>query len=218
VAMLTGENDFNRGEVERWKGPLFKEIGVRTKTWTFPKLGHGVPSGQQLQEVFAWLEENVKQRRELAKRYPATRLAPDAAPSREEWSKTLLAEGKQRLEVKETQFSGLMLLQGCMKRWPDLAAGAEAKKILLSYEEKPDKPWEADDIAEQRRFLIASARGLDAYASGPLPNQYAKDRVNMAKQALEMWEIIQKDGPDSAAGKEAAKRIPELQKIIDRKD
>lgn len=215
VALLTGETDFNRGEIERFRGPLLAEVGVRSKVWVAPKTGHAVPAAL-LPETFKWLEEGLPKRRALAKKYPASHIAADKAPSREEWSKQLLAEGKERLGSKDTLYSGLMQLQGTMVRWNGLAASADAKKILLEYEGRKEKPWEEEDLAEQRKYMAASARGLDAYASGPLPAQYEKQRVEMAREAQKLWFILFKEDPDSAAGKEAQKRIPELQKIIDK--
>jgi predicted esterase len=214
VAALTGQNDFNRGEVERWRVPFLQAVGVRARSWVEPNLGHGIPGEKTLAEALRWLDEAAPKRRELARAYPAMRLAADAAPGREEQAKALLAEGKERLKKPATLYSGLMLLQGCMARWPDLPAGEEAKKILLEYDARPEKPWEADDIAEQRRFLIARARSLDAYASGDLPPQYIKQRPDMLKQAIELWKQVQADGPDTEAGRQAAKRIPELEKLL----
>lgn len=217
VALLTGDGDFNRGEVERFRGPLLADLGVRSKVWVAPKTGHAVPA-VLLPETFKWLEDGLAKRRELAKKFPASRIAGDKAPSRDEWSKQLLAEGKERLGAKETLYSGLMQLQGTMVRWGTLPAGADAKKTLLEYEARKDKPWEEEDIAEQRKYMAATARGLTDYASGPLPAQYEKQRVEMAQEAQKLWVILFKENPDSPAGKEAQKRIPELQKIIDKKD
>jgi hypothetical protein len=216
VAVLTGETDFNRGECERFRGPILAELGVRSKVWVAPKTGHAVPAAL-LPEAFKWLEEGLPKRRALAKQYPASRVAGDKALSRDDWSKLLLAEGKERLGAKETLYSGLMQVQGTMVRWNGLPAAAEAKKILLEYEGRKEKPWEDEDIAEQRKYLTATARGLDAYATGPLPAQYEKQRVEMAQEAQKMWAVLFKENPDSPAGKEAQKRIPELQKIIDKK-
>lgn len=215
VALVTGETDFNRGEVERYRGPMFKEMGIRTRVWVAPKLGHGVPGGAVLAEVFQWLEEGLKQRQDLAKRHSSSRAASDKVLSREESAKLLLAEARQRLQSRATLFSGLLQLQGCMIRWNGSASAAEARKLLEEYEGKKEKPWEADDIAEQRRFVLAQARGLDAYASGPLPPQYVKQRADMARRALELWELILKDGPDTRAGQEAKERIPALRKLLD---
>ena len=106
-----------------------------------------------------------------------------------------------------------MLLKGSLERWPDAAAADEAKKILADYEGRPERPWEAEDIAEQRKYLIAQARALDAYASGDLPSQYAKMRPDMAKSALDLWQKVLADGVDADACAEAKKRIPALEKL-----
>lgn len=213
IAFITGTADFNRGEVERLRGPFFQDIGVRTKVWTQPGLGHGLPNDKTIQEAVRWLDDGAPRRDALAKKYPASRQANSDNGNRESNARTLLAEGKKRTEAKESLYSGLMLLQGVMQRWPDLSAGEEAKKILLEYENKTDKPWEKDDLAEQRRTLIAQAKALDAYASGDLAAQYVKLRPEMAKQAMRLWQQVLADGPTTPAGKEAAKRIPALEKL-----
>jgi hypothetical protein len=216
VALVTGETDFNRGEVERFRGPLLQEVGVRCKVWLVPKMGHAIPAGAALPEVFRWLEEALKARQDRAQRWPASRIAGDASPDRANWAGALLAEAKQRLQKKETLYSGLMQLKGCLTRWDGLAAAAEAKKILLDYDARPERPWEADDLAEQRRFLIATARSLSAYATGPLSPQYVKQREQMTRQALELWQKVLADDPQSATAPEARKRIAELEKNLQR--
>ncbi|HTU16608.1 MAG TPA: hypothetical protein VMG10_00985 [Gemmataceae bacterium] len=213
VALLTGEKDSNRGELERLRGPMLKEVGATARVWVQSGMGHGIPSEKVLLEAFRWLDERAAQRRLEAKRHPASRMERDAVPSRERQAKALFAEAKKRLEQPKTQYSGLMQLQGCMQRWPDLEVGAEARKILLDYDGRPEKPWEKEDIAEQRRFLIARARALDAYASAELPPQYAKMRPDMAREAIQLWQKVLADRPDSEAGREAKKRIPALEKI-----
>ncbi len=213
VALMTGENDFNRAEVERLRGPFLKEVGVRTRWWQQAGLGHGIPNEKQLGEAVKWLDEGAERRRKLAKDYPAMHVSGQDAPSREEAAKALLSEGKGRLEAKKTVYSGLMLLQGCMNRWPDLPAAEQAKKILLDYEGRKEHPWETDDVAEQRRFLIAEARALDAYVSGDLPPQYAEERPGAAKRAVALWRKVLEDGADAEACREAKKRIPPLEKL-----
>jgi predicted esterase len=215
VALVTGESDFNRGECERYKGPWLTEIGVRTKVWVTPKLGHGVPSDKTLAEAFKWLEEGLPARQALAKKYPATRVAGNAAPTRPEQAKALLDEGKKRLEAKETTHRGLILLLGVALRF-DGASADEAKKICLEYDAKADKPWDEEQNAEDRRFAFARAKGLDGYASGPLPQQYANQRGAMAKAAVELYARLLKDGKDAKAVEEAKKRIPELAKIVEK--
>jgi hypothetical protein len=218
VACLTGQTDFNRGEVERLRTPQLKEVGVRARSWTQPGLGHAMPSSRLILEALRWLDEGAPRRRELAKRYPASRVNGDAAPGRAEAADALLAEGKKRLEDRATLYTGLMQLKGVLERWPDLPAAEEAKKVLLEHEGRKERPWEAEDIAEQRRFLVARARALDAYASGDLPAVYAKMRPDMLRSAIKLWQQVEADSPDSAAGREAKKRIPELEKLLPKSD
>src|SRR5262249_54077179 len=142
VALMTGEKDFNRPEAERLRGTYFKEVGVRARVWVQAGLGHAIPRPAILAEAFAWMDQGAKARGEAARRYPAQRVAGNAAPDRDDLARALLAEAKKRLEKPETVFTGLMQLQGCAGRWPDLAAAAEAKKLLSEYEGKTEKPWE----------------------------------------------------------------------------
>lgn len=214
VAFLTGTEDFNLGEVERFRGPMLTEMGVRTKVTVVPKMGHAIPNAKVFQSAVDWLEAGVAERRKMAQSFPASRIAPDQAPDREALATRLLAEGESRIRNRETMFSGLMQLQGVMTRWPDLAAAEQAKKILIEFEGRPQKPWEDDDIAEQRKFLIARARALDAYASGKLPDQYVKQRPEMARAAIALWEIVIQEGGDAKATTEGRRRVPELQKLL----
>jgi hypothetical protein len=73
---------------------------------------------------------------------------------------------------------------------------------------------EMEDIAEQRRFLLARARGLTAYATGPLPPQYAGQRADMAAAAIELWTTLVEDGQDEAASREGREKLAALQKLV----
>ena len=214
IAMITGTEDFNRGEVERFRGPMLSDVGVRTKVTVVEKLGHGIPDSKAFAEVLEWLDAGAADRRKLAQRHPASRIATDAAPTREQWAKSLLAEGQSRLKEPQTLYSGLMQLQGVMTRWPDLKTADDAKRILLDYDARAEHPWEADDIAEQRRFLIARARSLSDYASGELPPQYANQRKEMLEAAINLWMQVLQDGQDEKAVAEAEHRLPELKKLL----
>jgi hypothetical protein len=96
-------------------------------------------------------------------------------------------------------------------RWADVAAGREARAMLAEAETNGVEGWEAEDIAEQRRFLLARARGLTAYASGPLPSQYAGQRSEMVAAAVELWKLLIEDGEDEAAVREAREKLAALQ-------
>lgn len=214
VAMITGPDDFNRSEIERFRGPQLSDVGVRTKVAVVPKMGHSIPDAKTLGKVIEWLDAGAADRRKFAQQYPASRIDSDKVLSREQWATSLFEEGQRRLKDPKTLYSGLMQLQGVMQRWPDLAAADEAKKILLDYEGRPDRTWEADDIAEQRKFLVARARALSAYATGDLPAQYARQRKDMLEAAINLWMLIVQDGQDAQAVADAEKRLPELKKRL----
>ena len=182
-------------------------MGVRTKVWMQPKMGHTLPPASVMKEAFQWLEAGLDQRRAFAKQFPAARLPVDGAPSREEAAKALFDKGKERLGDAKTLYSGLMQMLGVSVRWNDLPVAAEARKILADYENKKEK-WEADDLAAQRRYLVAEASGLHAYVTGSLPKEYEKNRPGMAGKALQQWQFILKDGPDTPAGKTAPRGSP----------
>lgn len=215
VAPLTGETDFNRAELERYRGPLLTEVGVRTKVWTVPKMGHAIPPAAVLTEALKWLEEGLPERRRKAAERPAMRLTNDP-PTRAAWSQALLAEAKKQMLTPATLYAGLSQLQGVMARWSDLPAAAEATRILTECDAKPARPWEEDDIAEQRKFLVAEARGLGNYATGDLPQQYAAQRKSMAEGSLERWQLLFQDDPTSPIGKEARVWIPRLMELIEK--
>ncbi len=213
VALVTGETDFNRGEVERLRGPLLKEVGVRTRVWVEPKTGHAVPSGP-VPKVFEWLEQDRSRRKKLASDWPASRIAPDSAPGRQAAARALLAEANKRLARPGSLYSGLMQLKGIRVRWTDLPEARRAETILVEYDSRDQRPWEKQDIAEQRRFLVARARGIDAYGSGELPRQYASGRADMLKFAITLWDRVLQDGGDAEAVRQARKRIPVLRKRL----
>lgn len=215
VALLTGERDFNRGEVERFRGPILKDVGVRTRIWVQAGMGHSVPGDATVMQAIKWLNEGATDRSQLAKRSPTTRAAADASDNRADQARRLLADAEKLIVDKSRTYDALMLMKGITVRWPDLPQAKRATKTLLEYDAQADSRWREDDIAEQRRFLLARVRGLDGYASGPLAKQYEAQRVDMARAAINLWGQVILDGQDAKAVAEAKERLPELKKIVD---
>ncbi len=218
AAFVTGTKDFNYGEIFRWKGPQWKDTGVRTKVWVLPNGGHAIPPSATLAEAVAWLEEGKDKRAALAKKYPASRAA-DAPPSRDALAKLLLAEGKEKTGADATRHAGLMLLKGVFERFPDTDGGKAARTVLEEYEGRKEKPWEATDLAEQKKYLAAEARGLSDYVLNGIPaeSQYAKAKPDMAKRALSIWELLIQDDPNSPAAAEGKKLLAELSALAKKK-
>jgi pimeloyl-ACP methyl ester carboxylesterase len=216
AALITGESDFNRGEVERWKGPMWKELGIRAKVWTQAKLGHGIPSPATIAEAVAWLDEGASARAALAKKATASRASAEGVLSRADDAKALLKEGQELLATPATQYRGLMFVKGVSDRWPDTDAGKTARKLLESYEAKKDKPWEAEDIAELRKQFTAEARAVGDYALNGIPagSPYEKEKPAFAKRAIELWSALIGDAPNSPLAAEGKKRVAELQVLL----
>jgi pimeloyl-ACP methyl ester carboxylesterase len=219
AALVTGETDFNRGEVERWKGTTWKDTGVRTRVWVQPKMGHAMPPAATLAEAAKWLDDDAPRRAAAAKKSPASRAAPSAARTREEDAKALFDEAKRMLADQATTYRGLMLLKGAAARWPDLATGKAALKLLREYDAKKERPWEGDDVAEQRKQIAAEARGLGDYALNGIPpgSPYEKERPAAAKRATDLWGVLIQDAPNSALGKEGKKWVAELEPLTKKK-
>jgi pimeloyl-ACP methyl ester carboxylesterase len=215
VALITGERDFNRGEVERFRGPMLKEVGVRARIWVKSGMGHAVPDGGTLADVLEWLDQSAADRRQLAKRSPTTSAPPKRGLERADQARQLLDAAEKLLGNAATTYDGLMLMKGISIRWADLPESRRATQTLLKYDADDAGRWRDDDIAEQRRFLIARAHGLDSYASGPLAKQYEPQRANMARAALELWKQVISDGRAPKAITEANKRLSALTKILD---
>ena len=219
AAMITGESDFNRGEVERWAGPYWIGIGIRTKVWVQPKSGHAMPSPDTITEVVKWLEAGKDRRIALAKQSPASRSAITDVATRDQFATALFAEAKQKIASPVMLHRGLMLAKGVMERWPDTESGKAARTLLEGYEAQKGQPWEVDDVAELRRDLLFKARGLSDYVVNGIPanSPYTKMRPEMAGKAIEWWSALIEDSPNSDVAKEGKKWIGELKPIAGKK-
>ena len=219
AALVTGEKDFNRGEVERWKGTMWKDTGIRTRVWVEPAMGHALPTSATMADVLKWLDEDAERRARVAQKLPATRATSAGALTREENAKALFDEAKRLLGEKATLHRGLMLMKGVAARWPDLATGKAGLKLLQEYDAKTVRPWEENDIAEQCQQIAAEARGLGDYALNGLPagSPYEKQKPDLAKRAIELWGVLITDAPDSVLGKEGKKWVAELEPLTKKK-
>lgn len=213
AALVTGPGDFNRGEVALWRGPFWRDLGIRTKVWEQPGLGHALPSAATLGQAVAWLEEDRPRRAALAKKHPATRA--DARTPAAAQPSLLLDEAKAKAADPKTAFAGLMLAKGVSARWPDRPEGKAARDWLVEYDARGNRAWEKDDIAEQRRTLVAEAKSLSDYALKGVPanSPYLKSRPDMARRAISLWEKVIDDSPGSADAATGKRLVPELEPL-----
>ena len=214
IALITGTTDFNRGEVERWLGPYWKGIGIRSKVWV-ANMGHTMPPAATLLEAVKFLDEGRTKRADTAKKFPTTRALPDKVPTRDQAATAMFEEGQDMLKEKATVHRGLMLVKGVSERWPDTEAGKAARQLLIEFQAKSDKSWQMEDIAEQRTQLIAEARALADYSINGVPagSPYEKSRPMMATAAIQRWSVLIADAPDSDLAKEGNKLVEQLRPL-----
>jgi hypothetical protein len=200
VAFVTGEKDFNRKENEVYMQPQLHDLGVRTRLWVVPKLGHAVPSAPVLAEVYAWLKDDLKRRREDAKAQPGLAVAPDEAPTGVQQAGRLLETAEAELKKAERTWRGVALLQGVVARWPTTETGRKAQKLLkeITNDEARLKLIEEQGGADERRTLTAQARSLE--------------RFGQVKAALQAYRTLAEYHAATPEGKEAAAAIKRLSK------
>jgi hypothetical protein len=208
-AVLTGETDFNRPELEREFYPILRQQNIRALLRVYPGMGHGRPDGAELERVFQWVEAGLPQRRLLGALFPASRLA--GTPSPEEWSMAVLMEASQRLEVPGASALGLFELQAVVDRWRGLPAAEIAQKLLGEFDASSPVPWRQTYRAERMNFRYLQAKMFDGIVNSPPPPGYPVPRINLLVIALALWQEIRELAPaKSAISLEAGNRLAVL--------
>jgi predicted esterase len=202
VAFVTGENDFNRKENEEYMYPWFTELGIRSKLWVAPKLGHGIPSDKSLSEAVEWIADDLKRRQQDAKDHPQLVVKADEAPTPAELAGKLLEAGEAELKSPEHTWRGVVLLQGVKLRADKSEAATKASKLLedVQSDEKKLKLIEEQGAPEDRLWLTAQAKALQ--------------RMGNQARAIRAWKQVVEKYPDSKEGKQAADEIARLEKEL----
>ena len=198
VAFVTGEKDFNRKENEKYMYPYFKELDIRTKLWVAKKVGHSIPSGMVLEEVYLWLKEDLPHRKKDRGIYPKLQVTANKTPDAEEQANLMLQTAQLELNNPMNVWRGVALAQGVMNRWPKSKSATAAKMLLQAALQDPKsiRAIEQQGGQYERRFLSAQAKALERF--GLLP------------QARQAWQILAKTHPDSPEGKLAKEAIQRL--------
>lgn len=194
VALVTGEKDFNRKENEAYMEPWLKELGVRTRLWVVPKVGHAIPGEATNAAVFAWLEEDRKRRRADGAAYPMLAWKLDA-PSEAEQAAGFLAAARKDLADPRRVWRGVVLLQGAVRRWPNTTAGKKAAALLQEIVQDAERLRRVEEQGgrDERLSLAAQARALDRFGQ-----QAVAERT---------WRLLAEAHPDTPEGKEARRRL-----------
>ncbi len=191
VAFITGSTDFNRKENEEYMAPYFKELGIRSKLWLVPKLGHAIPSGETLANVYAWLEADLPRRRADVKARPGLAMTAKETPAGEQQAARVVETALADLKQPERVWRGVCLLQGVVARWNKTEPGLKARKILQ------------DLVKDPKLLQAAGEQGADDEQKSLSAQAKAFERFGQADRAIQAWELLAQNQPDTPAGKNA---------------
>jgi predicted esterase len=202
VAFVTGATDFNRKENEEFMAPLFHDLGIRSRLWVVPKLGHGIPGPDVLAEVLKWLADDLPRRRADAKARPGLAASPDEVLTPLRQAARVLEAVEADLKTPERTWRGVTLLRGVVERWGNSDSAEKARKLL---EEIQADPKRAALVAEQggkdeRLTLAAQARALERFGD--------------LRRALQAWEALARHHADTDEGKQAAGEAQRVRAVL----
>lgn len=198
VALVVGADDFTRRAVETGLYPVFQDLSVRSKLWMVPKLGHSLPGPETLANIFTWLEEDLKRRRDEGKGNLALAATPRDVADAGQLAAGLLDASRVWMILPEHLYRAAALLEGAVARGGKSEAAREARALLRKITDDPrqQKQLEAQRAADRGRALASLAR--------------AQEQSGQRRRALETWQQLARLHPDSAAGKQAAEAATRL--------
>jgi predicted esterase len=198
VAFITGEKDMNRKENEIFMAPWLEEIGVRTRLWVVPKMGHAIPSGEVMTEVHAWLAADLQRRRADARAKPKLAVSPTDTPDGNEQAERFVAAALAEMKAGKV-WRGVGLFQGVTQRWP-MSMAARQARTLLQDALKNESLVAA--IAEQ-----GGADGVKAVSA----QAKALERFGQTAAAIQAWSNLAKNYEGTPIAAEASANIKRLQ-------
>jgi hypothetical protein len=198
VAFVTGEQDFNRRENEVWMAPYLKDLEIRSRLWIAPGLGHDIPGPAVMDDVVAWLAADVKRRRDDARDRPLLNFKADEALRDDALANRLLDGAQSELKHSPRVWQGVAILHGVSSRWPKSQAAVKAKELLekIAGDERLVEELGPLRLNDDRNSFTAQARGLE--------------RIGMIPKAIEVWEALASQYPDSSVADAAQGEIRRL--------
>jgi predicted esterase len=198
VAFVTGETDFNRKENEAYMTPLFADLGIRSKLWVVPKMGHAMPPSDVLGEVYDWLAADLKHRREDVKAHPGLAVPEGDPPAPEKAAARQEEEAEAELKAPGRVWRGVSLLRAVVERWPNTDAADTARRRLKEVvgDEAKARAIQEEGGKDERDYLTAQAKALERFGD--------------TRRAMQAWQALAKGQPDTPEGKKAAEEAKRL--------
>ena len=198
VAFITGEKDTNRKENEVYMAPWLDDLGVRTKLWVVPKMGHAIPSSEVLSEAYAWVAADLQRRRDDAKARPKLAVSADDTPTGAEQAKRLVDAATADLRMPARTWRGVALLQGVTKRWDKAPAARDARQLLK------------EALASEALIERISEQGGADEVKAVSAQAKALERFGQTTAAIEAWTLLAKNYEGTPIAARATENIKRL--------
>jgi pimeloyl-ACP methyl ester carboxylesterase len=201
VALVAGATDPARRELEDYTALLLADLGVRTRTWVVPKLGHALPPPAVQAQAFAWLEADLKRRRDDGRDRAGLAASADEVQPRRVLAARSVERAEAELKRPAQVYRAVSLLEAVASRYDKTAAAATAARRLKEIRADPRvKKLLADQAGrEERRALVARAR--------------AEERFGKTGAALRSWRAVLKEHPGSSEAAKAAGEVKRLEAL-----
>lgn len=197
LAFITGEKDGNRKENEAFMHPWMEDLGIRSKLWVVPGMGHEIPGAKVTVEVYAFLKADLERRRADRRLFPGLVLE-EGKEGAGDLASRFLEEGLKQVNDPKRTWRGVALLQAIGQRWPKMEAGEKAQARLreILKDETVLERVAGQGDADEVRSLSAQARAFE--------------RFGQIAAAVQAWQLLAESQPGSPAAAEAVKNLRRL--------
>jgi hypothetical protein len=163
VAMITGERDFQRGQLADYLLSYFTDLGVRARCEVRPGRGHEMPPQASLEAAIDWLAADLPRRQTEARARPELAASAQEVPTDQQLAARVLKVAEAEVLRPLGLPRSAALLAEIVERWPRTDAAGEARTRLQRLRDDPvQQSLLAEERgAEERRELAARGKALE---------------------------------------------------------
>jgi pimeloyl-ACP methyl ester carboxylesterase len=200
-ALVVGETDFARPEIEDSFAPLLRELDVHSRLWVVPDAGHALPPDDVTRTVVAWLDEDQKRRQDDTRALPGLSGSADEVISRARLAVSAVDHADSLLRTRERIGEAADWLEWAAVRCASTEGADRARKVLEGLRSDPRRGALLAEQSGREELRWTTARGKVLEANG---------RVSEARP---VWEELARTRPGTP---EAAKAHTEVTRLTER--
>jgi predicted esterase len=205
IALVAGETDFARPDLEEYLQPLLTDLGIRSRLWIVPRMGHGLPPDVLLDQVYTWLEKDRTRRFEESRLRPELAASPDEVATGRPLANRAVELAVADLRQPDKTYQAFSLLEWVTLRCDRTEGANRARKLMAEIQADAGQRERLQQQAgaEERPWLAARAR---AFA-----------RIGDHRACLAAWEKLAEKYPTSEEGKKAQAESRRLRDFLARR-